>query len=155
MPDPKQPPPTHGEAVARWVEARLREGAADWILGALLATFLAMLSVVPVWAQERPVNVTTGAGYLALCEVGRAPPLGCTTHPWGIEKGIRAVLRHTPQPLVCFTPDADLTKNIGIFWRYLKSHPDRLSEDTADLYLAALVEAYPCSQKLPAAEKRF
>jgi hypothetical protein len=29
MPDPKQPPPSNGEAVARWVEARLREGAAD------------------------------------------------------------------------------------------------------------------------------
>lgn len=46
MPDPKQPPPTNGEAIAPSVEARLREGVADWILGALLATFLAMLSVV-------------------------------------------------------------------------------------------------------------
>jgi hypothetical protein len=54
MPDPKQPPPTNGEAVARWLEARLREGASDWILGALLATFLAMLSVVPAQAQLPP-----------------------------------------------------------------------------------------------------
>jgi hypothetical protein len=120
-----------------------------WI--ALFAT----LSVVPAWAQERPVNVTTGAGYLSLCGGPAAAPIGCTTYPHGIEKGVRAVMRHTPQPLVCFSPGADLTKNIDIFWKYLKSHPDRLSEDTADLYLAALVEAYPCSQKLPPADKRF
>jgi hypothetical protein len=49
MPDPKQPPPTNGEAVARWVEARLREGAADWILGALLAAFMAFVVEVLQW----------------------------------------------------------------------------------------------------------
>jgi hypothetical protein len=44
MPEPKQPRSTNGEAVA--------QGGADWILGALLATFLAVLSVMPAHAVD-------------------------------------------------------------------------------------------------------
>jgi hypothetical protein len=108
-------------------------------------------------AQSGPANVTTGWGYLQLCEVNwsRPQPDGCTFHPAGIEDGIRAVMRRAPQPLVCFTQDANLARNLFILLKFLRAHPERLAENTADLYLAALADAYPCTKPLPRTDNRF
>jgi len=66
MPDPKPPPPTNGEAIARWVEARLREGGADWILGALLAAFMAFVVEVLQWRSYDGISFRHNHGWLAL-----------------------------------------------------------------------------------------
>lgn len=100
-----------------------------------------------------------GAGYVQRCGGSTTPERRstCITMAWGMNEALKAAKRASPTFPLCLPEGADLSKNLDVFWRYLHENPRRLGEPTRDLYVEALIAAYPCEapRALPPAERRL
>ena len=105
------------------------------------------LSAAPGTQAADPLDV--GTGFYERC-VSRGTAVGqmttCVTYLMGMYDGVRATAQRARVP-ICFEGEPHTT--MEPFVAYLKRNPSRLEGNTADLYLAAMLEAYPCARRPP------
>lgn len=105
-----------------------------------------LLAAPEVDAQTlNPLEI--GRGYHDRC-VSRGGATGqmttCMTFALGMYEAVLS-LAEKARVQICF--DGEPHETVTIFIEYLKRNPARLGERTADLYVLAMVEAFPCPRR--------
>ncbi len=110
-----------------------------------LPIFLASLLVLPAAYAAEPLEI--GAGFYERC-VWRGGSIGqmttCLTFVMGMHEGVRT-LAQSARVSVCFEGEARET--LEPFAGFLQRNPGKLGGRTIDLYVAAMMEAYPCPRR--------
>ena len=99
-------------------------------------------------AHAQAMNpLESGWGYYQRC-VSRGDAVGqmttCMTFALGMHEAVRS-LAERARVQICF--DGEPHETVTIFIEYLKRNQARLGERTADLYLLAMAEAFPCPRR--------
>lgn len=114
-----------------------------WVWGIVAAALLAAPQ-----ARAQTMNpLESGRGYYERC-VSRGDAVSqmttCMTFVLGMHEAMRS-LAERARVQICF--DGEPHETVVIFVEYLKRNPNKLGERTADLYLMAMAEAFPCPRR--------
>ena len=114
-----------------------------WVWG---IAAIALLAAPEAYAQGMD-PLESGRGYHARC-VSRGDAVGqmttCLTFVLGMHEAVRS-LSERARVQICF--EGEPHETVAVFVEYLKRNPAKLSERTADLYLMAMAEAFPCPRR--------
>ena len=142
------------EAIAMDCARRTAKVARWWMLFTVLA-------VVPSQAlQGRTLgSPATGNGFLVLCDANdAASQAACGGYTMGMIHMLMAVtVNGQARKVACPPGTATATQIKDYLLAYLRVHPDLRHLATAQLYMSAIAEAFPCPPEtpLPPANKRF
>jgi hypothetical protein len=123
----------------------------------MLLVVLMCLSAVPIHAEEMS---DSGNALLRMCSAVDDKPIGkLTTEDYGKMLGCYGYLRGlhdgfmfgkilwTGNPPFCNSPDVDMGQEMKIVLKYVRDNPAKAHHATPLLYLDAMTEAFPCSDK--------